>query len=391
MKASKLIALMKSLDAVEFKRLRLFLGSPFYNHDRHVADLYEYLAGHYPAFRSPRLRKETAYPCLFPEQPFDLNRMRKLMSSLTGLVEKYLSVLEFERDSFRQKKLLAGAYGRRNLTGFYEKETRALAAGLEASPDRGRAHYHEQLDLKLELFFHAGTDKHKSGRELLEAAMGHLDCFYLLTKLQLAAEMRTRENILAEKYSIPLMEEVLRESRQSFAQQNPLVEMYLHLIELHQDPACAVSPGPAIALFTTLLPTINRREQQNILHHLINHCVRLINRGVTRHRQELFELYRLGIENDLLIENNRITEIAFSNIVAVGASLQAFDWTRGFIDRYAGFLKEETREDVKALSLALWYFNHKLYGLAEHALLGHGFSDLLNLLKSRCLLIRTYF
>jgi hypothetical protein len=152
-----------------------------------------------------------------------------------------------------------------------------------------------------------------------------------------------------------------------------------------------VSPGPPIALFTTLLPTINRREQQNILHHLINHCVRLINRGVTRHRQELFELYRLGIENDLLIENNRITEIAFSNIVAVGASLQAFDWTRGFIDRYAGFLKEETREDVKALSLALWYFHHKLYGLAEHALLGHGFSDLLNLLKSRCLLIRTYF
>jgi hypothetical protein len=134
MKASKLIALMKSLDAVEFKRLRLFLGSPFYNHDRHVADLYEYLAGHYPAFRSPRLRKETAYPCLFPEQPFDLNRMRKLMSALTGLVEKYLSVLEFERDSFRQKKLLAGAYGRRNLTGFMKKKPGRWRPGWRLPP-----------------------------------------------------------------------------------------------------------------------------------------------------------------------------------------------------------------------------------------------------------------
>lgn len=391
MNNSKLVFLLRSLNASEFKRLYLYLQSPFFNRNQQVIALYNCLCGYYPAFHSARLDVKVVFDRLFPDQAFDINRIRKLMSAFTKLVEAYLVALELEQAPIEQKKMLASAFGRRKLMAHFEKEMRALIAEIGAASNPGREHYNDLQQLNQELFFHPGTDKQRNGKELLEQAMQHLDSYYVLTKLQLSAEMRTRENILAEKHSIRFLEAVMQETRHSLVPQNPQFQIYLHIIELHQDAPGAASLIPAITLFKKILPNINLGEKRQILLHLLNHCIRLVNHGDTQHRQELFELYQLGIKHDLLLENEQISEITFSNIVATGTSLKAFDWVRAFIDNYAILLHEKIREDIKALSLAYWHFNKQAYNEAESALLGHRFLDTLNLLKSRCLLIRTYF
>jgi hypothetical protein len=388
---TKLVSLLKSLDAAEFRKLHLFLQSPYYNRNQSVIDLYTCLRKYYPKFDSPRLEKEAVFRQLFPDRPFNMNSLRKLMSALTQLVEEYLLTLEYGQERFLKKRLLAGIYGRRNLFDLFQKSNLELIAELHAAPCRSQDYYAQLFHLNREMFFYPATDRKTSGKELLEQAMENLDSYYTLTKLQLSAEMRTRENILAEKHSIRFLEEIVRESRQSFASKNLLNLVYLNILDLHQgsdDPALFPS---AIALFRKIIPGIDRLEQQTILHHLLNHCVRLINLGQTQRRQELFELYKLGIEFDLLIENNQITEITFSNIVATGASMQAFEWTKDFISNYAVFLNEEVREDINALSIALLHFNKMEYDETIEALLRCSFSDILNLLKSRCLLLRTYY
>jgi hypothetical protein len=388
---SKLMLLLRSLDVAEFKRLGLFLQSPFYNRDPHVTALYNEMKPFHPVLSSPKLKKEDVYARLYPKQPFDLNKMRKLMSAFTTLVENFLVVLEGEHEAYRDNILLAKAYNRHNLSANFEKETRALIQVLQHSSKYSPAHHHILSQLNQDLFFHPDTNKHEVGQEMLVSAMQHLDQFYALSKLRLAAEMRTRENILAEKHNIQLLDEVTAMCRQSIATENPLCEIYLQLIDLHEDKINSTSLKSAVDLFESLLLHIDSAEQKNLLHHLVNHCIRLINRGDKEHRRQLFDLYRLGAENNLLHEGRQMSELTFSNIVAIASSLKEFEWAGDFIRTHAILLPPENREEIEALSLALWHFNLKEYGEAERRLLGHGFSNMLNLLKSRCLLIRIYY
>lgn len=391
MQNTKLLQLLKTLDKTEFRRLFQFIQSPYFNRNEAIVDLYQYLRKYYPLFESPNLEKEKVFQKLFPGQTFNLNKMRKLMSGLTKLVEAYLLTLEFQEDGYERKKWLADIYLQRSLMPFFQKSMQELTIELDDLPTRNRAYYQEIFHLNQQLFFLSPTARQTDGRQLLEQAMEGLDSFYLLAKLQLIAEMRTRENILAEQYEIRFLEEIVRTSRRSFASKNLLYLIYLNIIDLHENVNGTTAFSVALALFKKTISTIKRDEQQTILNHLLNHCIRLINQGETAYKKDLFELYKLRIEYDLLLENNQITDLTFSNIVSIGASMKAFDWTKNFIDKFAGYLKEDIREDIRALSLALLHFNKKDYEQAENALLGHNFSNLFNLLKSRCLIIRTYY
>jgi hypothetical protein len=117
----------------------------------------------------------------------------------------------------------------------------------------------------------------------------------------------------------------------------------------------------------------------------------LINQAGSEFKSTLFELYQLGLAYDLIIENNQISSVTYSNIVSIGSSLQAFEWVEAFMDKYYNYLEEDIREDTGALCLALFHFNKKEYDQAVKTLLGFSFLDMLNLLKARCLLIRIYY
>lgn len=391
MNSTKLIKLLQTLDPTEFRRLHQFLQSPYYNYNQHLIKLYQLLRKYYPDFTAPRLTKERVFQKLFPEDTFDINKMRKLMSALTQLVEEYLISLHLKKDHYQRDRMLTAIYRQRNLAALYQKNTRDLIRDLEQSPYRNRDYYLALAQLNEELFFHPDTDKQQTGKPPLDQAMAHLDAYYLLSKLQLGAEMKTRENILAETYDIRLLEASVRLSREYFVDKNPLYRMYLRILDLHGDHTDGKIFSEVLVLFRQVMPNIARSERQNILQHLLNHCIRLINQGQSEYKQTLFELYQLGIEYDLIVENDYISDITFSNIVATGASLKAFDWVKIFMDQNAAYLKTELREDTKALCLALWYFNQEQYDRTVHSLLGHHFSDILNHLKSRCLLLRTHF
>lgn len=387
---SKLFLLLKSLDVAAFKNFRHFLESPYHNRDPNVKMLYECIARYYPRFNSSHLDKVQTFRRIFPEQPFDLNKMRKLMSAMTGLVEDYLILLEFESDAYQRKKYLSNAAAGRNLPGYFEKINREMALELDTTADLSPAQYLRQLDLNAELFYHPGTDKQRLGSDFLIKAMDNLDAFYLLTKLQLAAEMRTRENILSETYSICLLDESIREAERHFAGSNPMIRLYLYIMALYQQSDITVL-APALALFKDLRPRTNKKDRQIMLQLLLNHGIRRLNGGEMHYKQYVFDLYQQGVEEGLLFDNNQITELAFSNIVTIGTSLKAFEWVQYFINEYTASLKPEIQQDIKSLSLSLLYFSKEDYQQAELSLQGSKFSDTLNLLKARCLLIRIWF
>ena len=66
MQKTKLLELLQALDKDEFRRLYKFVKSPWFNSNKGVVQLYEYLRPHYPNFDSPKLDKKQIFKKLFP-------------------------------------------------------------------------------------------------------------------------------------------------------------------------------------------------------------------------------------------------------------------------------------------------------------------------------------
>ena len=93
----------------------------------------------------------------------------------------------------------------------------------------------------------------------------------------------------------------------------------------------------------------------------------------------------------VFIEQNRIPEVIFSNIVSVGARCGEFEWTKKFIDDYKLFLDEDERESATLLSMAFLYFNEKKYSKSIDLINQYSFIKPLNIIKSKTILIRSFF
>ena len=90
MKGKKLFILLSALDAEEFTLLGRAVRSPLMNTNQRVVALYEYFQSFYPLLEGPELEGEVLFSCLFPDEAYNDYKLRRLISSLSQLVEQFL-------------------------------------------------------------------------------------------------------------------------------------------------------------------------------------------------------------------------------------------------------------------------------------------------------------
>ena len=103
-------------------------------------------------------------------------------------------------------------------------------------------------------------------------------------------------------------------------------------------------------LFQANIQQISEKDGLIILPALLNYVARQQTSREAEFTKEAFELYQLGIQSNLLIHNDAISETTFLNIVVVGTKLKQFDYIQSFIEAYEPMIKGRYREDLKILS-----------------------------------------
>lgn len=390
MHSSRLIKLLKTLEEEELKRLLKFLKSPFFNANPRIVQLYEYLRKYHPEYQSPKLQKEKVFAKLFPSRPFNYSKLTNLMSDFSQLVEEYLILLEYKQDQFQKQEMLAKAFGRRNAYDLFEKGTMKLLAELDEQPFRDIAYFEKAKRLLGSYFFHPLTKKYQTSVDYPEEMMDHLDLHFLLSKLQLSAELLSRQKYLSKKYEIKWLEESLKESEIISSEELPLLLVYSNLIRLMDQPETAQF-YLVKQEFKTHLKKIPQSDQFFIFQQLLNYAIQQINRGVFTFNKEALELYKIGLSLGILMEKGQMTESTFSNIVSAASVLKEFDWAASFIDQYQGFLEEHIRESVCILSYAILSFRKGDYSKSIDLLQQYPFSMILHQLKARSYIVRCWY
>lgn len=383
---SKLLKLIAGLQSKEIHWLQKFLASPFYNTNKELIDLFQYIKKYYPSLATPKLSKEMTFKKLYPNEKFDPQKMRKAMYSLASLVEEFLVAQQLKNKPFEKKKTLLKALSDRNIYEQFQKQTKEMIADLDALPYRDTIYCKEIFELNFNYSKHTETDKQVLNAEVLKRAAEHLDAFYALQKQQLDFAVKSHEKLFKSKVKLASLKQV-----KTTLEEYPIYQVYQLIIQSFSNPDDAELYSTIESLLKNEISRLGRDDKNLVLRILLNHSSAQINKGLDLYFSRMLSLYKFGLEEELLIENNLISETTFTNIVTVGSHEKDFEWVEGFIQKYKSKLPISVQEDATCFGLGLMFYQKKDYAKTIDLILNHSFSKPLHILQSKTILLRAYF
>ncbi len=381
---------LRLLTDEEIRRLGKFLRSPYFNYSQPVIILFDTLRKYHPEYDTGRIMPEVIWKKIFPGKPFSEKKYWATNFNLRSLIAKFMAVEKVQVDEQLFKKLLIKSYADRNAHSLFEKGTQNLIEQINNYPWQDIHTYSESLWLKHDYFYDPSTDKFGGAKYSIEDAMEELDRFYCLAKLRFATEIKNREKIFSKKNKIRFLEEVVKIS-EKYEEENPAFLMYKNVIELYDPKKAEAAYSTGKRLLENKFELLSRHDQNEILLNLRNYAIRQLNNGKKKIWKEVFELYKIGLKLDLVLDNNKISVSAFGNIVKAGCVVGEFNWVEKFISDFEPYLQDHLRLDAKTISNGTLYFHKKEYAKTVDVLSQHHFTELLYQLDGRILLIKAWF
>ena len=123
----------------------------------------------------------------------------------------------------------------------------------------------------------------------------------------------------------------------------------------------------------------------------INFCIKKMNRGEPTYGREVLEIYKIGLLNRLLFENNQLSPYTYKNAMMAALKVGEMAWANQFLNDYKVFLPSNDCEMVYKYNKALYFFRNNDYEAAMTLLQTAHLRDVLFNLDARRLLARIYF
>lgn len=357
--------------------------SPYFNKREKLVRLTAYLEW----VGENNWNRHNAFAAIFGEVPYRETVLNNLLSDLYKLAEKFLALYQLEQDPGMHHLLLMEkmvATGDQHLA-----EKVLVNKKHEADEYAFYQRFSRHMLLDRFHFQHARTGNNAD----LEAGRDALEQFYLVEQLKIWCELLNRSQVLGAAYDGKKLEafnSVLNHLAPNYAS-NPFVILFIPVFNWLQDPDDdGWYPGYMQKLPDHLkeIPAADARELCNYIQ---NYCVRRINQSRTGFLNELFQLFKIMLQLDLLKEGNYITQWTFKNIVTVGVRLKEFSWTETFIHTHYLQLAPDERDNAYQYNLSVFYYESGDTAKAQQLLNKVLFTDPVYYLDAKCILLKIYY
>lgn len=392
MTESFLLYTLRRLSAKDLKALCQLVRCDAFNRREEVARLYEYVAEQLQNQAAPKnLSQECLFAATFPGKTYDNRALRHTMSYLLEVVRRYLALAEMESTSADQHYYLCRALRQRGLDEMLTWEWNRAANQMSTVPARDARWHFDQYDLHQEQL-EALAPRERSASLDLQPLHNHLTVFYLSEMLRHACSALTHTAIGAQPYDEALLEAVLQLTEQgSWLAEHPPVALYYHLCRAFREPEETAHFEAWKQVLADSAGQFSPPELRGIFLLGINYCIRRMNSGQKAFIREAFELYRAGLEKNLMAENGWLSGFTYKNIIRIGTALGEHEWVRGFFEQYKNALHPREREALYRYNLAFLFFQKQDFANAMPLLQQIELEDRLNLLDARRMLLRSYY
>lgn len=391
MEKSKLIQLLKTFTAREWRECGEFVHSPFFNKHKELIALFDYLRRCAPRFSSEKIQRKTVYTALFPGRKYDEKHLNHLMSFLLKLVEQYIGYNHYSQNKILQNIHILSAYIEKRLDKHYRQVFEITCEKLQEYP-------HRNLDFFFMQYLLSETDnqyflsqKIRRYDIRLQSAADFFDLYLLAGKLKYFCEMLDRKMSLAADYQLHMLPQISEAIENMEIEKYPGIHVYWIILQMLNQPRQTDHfhrLKEIIAIHADVFP---KHELQNLYFYAINYAIRKVNLGEQEFLKELFSLYNEALGAGLLLENNQLSPWTYKNLIGVALRLREFEWAEKFIKEKNKLLAPEFRENALHYNLAeLYYYKHDFERAMKH-LNKVEFSDIYYSLDAKKMMMKIYF
>lgn len=392
MNNSKLIHVLKSFSQKEMQNWSAYVQSPFFNTNKKVLPLMNYLLKKVPFNEDSSFEKKVIFKKVYPSKTFNENYLRKQFSILFQLLKSYLAQIHWQNSPLNQEVTLLQALEKRQLNALYQIQEQSLLKEFETQihTNENRFYLQYQMHKTADNFF---SKKQKRQFDTsLQEKVNNLDAFYLIEKLKGSCEMLNRKKIVEGNYDWHLVDEIV----EFLNQENPLskipmVRIYLQIFKTLQDETNENHFESLSSLLEKHQTDFPQEEAIAMYRYAQNFCIRKINQGKTGYFRKLFELFQTQLNSKINLPNGVISADDYKNIVTVGLRIKEATWVKDFIFEYKSALSPKMRENVFNYNLASFYFGTKDYDSAIQLLSTVQYTDIYYEISGKIILAKIYF
>ena len=391
---TKLAGVLKTFDKAGRLAAKRFLESPYFNSSKELLLLFKEILRLQE--KNKPLDKEYLWGKIVNKKPYSDLRFRKYCSDLSKLMERFLAQQAFEDDEVQQKVFL--------LKKLSQQEQRAdkLASSavtnsdkmMEDYPYRDTSYYLYQYLLQKSYYELENFSTKRGVKSNIEEISNYLDWFYMGEKLRLITEAESRKKLKSHEYQLSFTNEISYLTKKQFTnlEDLPHIEIYYQIIQILSETEADDNYYKLKKLIAKNAHFFPRDVAVDELYGAAqNYCVKKINAGDRKFLIELFELFKLQIEQNILLSEGKLSPWYFRNIIVVGLRLGQYEWVENFINKFKNYLPEDNKENAITYNMAQLYFYQKKYDKVLEQLRSVEYDDISYNLNSKTILIATYY
>lgn len=392
MRQSRIVKIIENLSTRQQEQFKNFVSSPYFNQHEKTIELLEIILSELNRKR-PRLDKQKVFAQLFPKKAYKEQNLHNVMSYLMRLYHRFLAIQSFEKKSLSNAlSTVQEAYENGQLEVF-KNRAKLLSKSLEKEEVRDEHYYYTyyQLNQLLRDFKvnHVNRSDNTSGQELLN----YLDHYYLLERLRQTWLLTAHQMIMNTQYDFGYIDFILEHIQRHWKvyQQHFTIAAYYTVLMMFREQESETHYEQLTTLLKTKVSHFSNIDLNHLHNAASNYCISKINAGINKYKSELFKLYKEGLRNEILLENGKLYDWVYKNIVTLGCNLEEYNWTYEFIHKYQDSLKGIHKENAYNYSLAYYYQSKKEYDKALTLLNTVKFTEVQYHMGGNILLLRTHY
>ncbi|MCX7877013.1 MAG: hypothetical protein N2510_00060 [Ignavibacteria bacterium] len=360
----KKLILKKTLQILDDKELRdfkKFLASPFFNTNKSVIKVFEYLRKFHPDYPDDKVERRTVFRNVFGSISYNDTFMRVTFSRLQTLLEEFLILKNFDRNKIGKIiSLLDETVNRSEALAddFFKERFRKLEeTELDSPYDYLNLHRINFYELYLYSRRFYLSKKNKFPKVTIDVQK-NLICFFLLKLLADHFYILNQAELINDKPELLFLDEAI-----SFIENNPEFQNILILkltylrVKLLKENKDEVFMELKNLLYKSHA-SLQLFDVYNSMSIMLNYCAKKhLQTNNKFYTKQKFEILKFGLKNDVLSFSTygKISTDRFVNIVHSAVELQEIDWAETFIMNYSKSMEGNDKNTINICRAELLY------------------------------------
>lgn len=396
MRENKIAGLLKGLSPSEFKKFGDFIRSPYHNKSVKSIELYDFIYNYTGDFRLASISLEEINKAVYHEKSSNLSKVRSLISDFSKLIEKFLTLTEWEKNKAYQKTMLLTALNDRSLSKNFHRVLNETLEEQNAEFNRDEDYYYNRIFLEVETFNYGLERNTFIIPEDFQKISSSIDLFFIITKLNLLHFMYYhKQNITgSDNYGIWLKNEIIENIEKNISavkKEHPVIYMKYLILKTITDPENYIHFTNLKKFLLKNIEKMNHDVRAYIFGALTNYCIIRCNSGDVKFKIERYKIYDLMEKSGMFVTDKYINYIDFLNLVFASLEVGKINSAEDYFAKYRNLIIPELKSDTLYLAQAQIHYYKKKFDSAIRALNNVSYYNAYFYLRAKVLLTRIYY